>query len=94
MLILDFPARLVKGRVSIPRSSVTTIQLTQIKGPFRFLLAVVGFVASMEAADHSLGDSSGAQAIGMSLVAGTTVGGYYAGRSLDRKTTVIKVLPE
>jgi hypothetical protein len=88
-----------KGRVSIPRSLVTTIRLTQTKGYGRAFGTIAGLLGgaglgtlvALSYDDQSA--SSAARAGVLGLWAGTTVGGYYVGRSLDRKTTIIRILP-
>jgi hypothetical protein len=89
-----------KGTASIPRASVTTLQVTDAKGPGGRILGVVvgvvvGMVAGAEIVAHTSRISEGA-AVGTFTgvsIAGAT-GGYYAGRSVDRHTTIIRVVRE
>src|ERR1039457_2661911 len=86
-----------KGTTSIPRASVITLQVTDAKGTGGRILGVVvgvvvGMVAGAEIVAHTSRISEGA-AVGTFAgvsIAGAT-GGYYAGRSVDRHTTIIRV---
>ena len=86
-----------KGTASILRASVTTLQVTDAKGAGGRILGVVvgvvvGMVAGAEIAAHT--SSTEAAAVGTFTglsVAGAT-GGYYAGRGVDRHTTLIRVV--
>jgi hypothetical protein len=91
-----------KGRLSIPRSSVTTIRLTQTKGARGRTIgtlagifggAAIGTVVAFMQPDNT-SPSGGARAGVAALLVGPAIGGYYVGRSFDRKTTLIKVLPD
>lgn len=89
-----------KGTASIPRASVTTLQMTEAKGTGGRILGVVvgvvvGMVAGAEIVAHTSRISEGA-AVGTFTgvsIAGAT-GGYYAGRGVDRHTTIIRVVRE
>jgi len=89
-----------KGTASIPRASVTTLRMTDAKGTGGRILGVVvgvvvGMVAGGEIVAHTSRITEGA-AVGTFTgvaIAGAT-GGYYAGRSVDRHTTIIRVVRE
>lgn len=86
-----------KGTASIPRASITTLQVTDAAGSGGRILGVVvgvvvGMVAGGEIVAHTSPFSEGA-AVGTFTgvsIAGAT-GGYFAGRSVDRRTTIIRV---
>jgi hypothetical protein len=88
-----------KGRLSIPRSAVSTIRLTQTKGSAGRIIgtlagifggAGIGTVIALNNEEPGGGARAGVAA----LWVGTTLAGYYLGRSFDRKTIIIEVLPE
>ena len=89
-----------KGKASIPRASVTTLQVTEAKGTGGRILgvvvgALVGMVAGGEIVAHASRISEGA-AVGVFTgvsIAGAT-GGYYVGKSVDRHTTIIRIVRE
>jgi len=88
-----------KGRSPIPRSSVKTIRITRSKGPFRGIGTLAGILGGLTIAGlYALSQDEGAtkpEAAGiLAVLVGLPVGGYYAGRPFDRKTIVIKVLPD
>jgi hypothetical protein len=92
-LILD-----KKGRTSIPRESISTISVTETKGGAgRITLTLVGTVACAAGAGYVGMQAAGSGGLGAALAgvtAGCGVGGYYAGRAIDRRTTSIKILPD
>jgi len=92
-----------KGQGAVPRNLITTIRHTQMKGSVgRTVFTIVGVFAGagiMAAvimgtqADNTSGDAGARVGVLAGLV-GAGVGGYYAGKSFDRKTTIITVLPD
>jgi hypothetical protein len=87
-----------KGTASIPRASVTTLQMDDTKGTGgRILGVVVGVLVGMVAGgeiDAHASRFNEAAAVGTFTgvsIAGA-VGGYYVGRSVDRHTTIIRVI--
>ncbi len=90
-----------KGRLSLPRDSVLTIRLTRNKSAKGRVIgtiagivggsAIAGAVALSQPDDGSAGDAARVGVLG--LWVGTGVAGYYLGRSMDRETTLIRVLP-
>ncbi len=88
-----------KGRVSIPRNSVTTIRLTRKQGPWRGVGLLGGIVGGLTAATgyalaHDEGASGTERAAFLAMLVGPGVGVYFAGRHFDRKTFVLRVLPD
>lgn len=87
-----------KGIAEIPRASVTTLQLGETKHVGGRAVGLVvgmlgGMVAGGEIAAHS--DMREGAAVGtfLGVAVGGTVAGYYAGKSLDSHTTVIRIVP-
>jgi hypothetical protein len=87
-----------KGRTSIPRESVSTISVTETKGVAgRITLTLVGTLACGAGAGYIGVQAAGSGGLGAALAGVTAacgVGGYYAGRAIDRRTTLIKILPD
>ena len=89
-----------KGTASIPRASVTTLQVTDAKGAGGRILGVVvgvvvGMVAGAEIVAHTSRMTEGAAVgtfTGVSIAG--AAGGYYAGKSVDRHTMIIRVVKE
>ncbi len=89
-----------KGQASIPRSSVSTVELKmlrRVRG--RVIGSVVGVIAGLAAGvllvSVKYGVESG-EAGWVPFVTGAAAGtlGYYGGRALDRQSTLIKIVPE
>jgi len=96
------PAR----RTSVPRSSISVLQLKQVKGNRRWLGAVIGAGAGgvagwllaegvFHVSGEGLNPSKTPVVVGSvaGLVAGTAAIGYFAGRKGDRRVTFIKIVP-
>ena len=88
-----------KGSASIPRASVTTLQLTEAKGMGGRVLgvvvgALVGVVAGAEIVAHTSNTEAAAVATFTGVSVAGAVGGYYTGKGVDRKTTIIRVVAE
>ena len=87
-----------KGQASIPRTSVTEVRLMERRGSGGRVLgtvvgAVVGLVAGAEIAVHGTNsEAAGVPTFTVSAVA-CTVGGYYAGRSADRRSRLLRIAP-
>jgi hypothetical protein len=87
-----------RGPATIPRASVTTIQMTETKGVGGRVLGVVvgalaGMVGGAEIAAHSDTREAAAVSTFLGVAVAGSVGGYYAGKSVDRHTTIIRVTP-
>jgi hypothetical protein len=86
------------GRTSIPRQSLSTISVTETKGVAgRITLTLVGTLGCGLGAGYIGMETAGSGGLGAALAGVTAacgVGGYYAGRAIDRKTTLIKILPD
>jgi hypothetical protein len=94
------------GQSSIPRSSVSVLQLKQLKGNRRWLGAVIGAGAGSVAgwllaegvfhvSGEGLNPSRAPVVVGSvaGLVAGAAAIGYFAGRKGDQRVTFIKIIP-
>jgi hypothetical protein len=89
-----------KGAASIPRSSISTLQLMEMRVVGRVIGTTVGLFAGVVTgtvillsnglfAKTSTGQNVGA----VTVVIGFPVAGFFAGRALDRRVTIIKVAP-
>jgi hypothetical protein len=88
-----------KGTASIPRTSVTTLQMTEAKGSGGRILgvvvgALVGLVAGSEIAVHTCNTEGPAAATLTGVAVGVTTAGYHLGKGVDRHTTIIRVVRE
>jgi hypothetical protein len=94
------------GQTSLPRSSISVLQLKQVKGNRRWLGAVIGAGAGgvagwllAEGVFHVSGEGlnpSKAPVVAGSvagLVVGAAAIGYFAGRKSDQRVTFIKIIP-
>lgn len=93
-----------KGPYSVPRSSVSVLQMRKIKGSWRAIGTAIGagaggtsawFVA--EGLFHFTGEGGATPAkIGIvsGLAAGATAVGYLAGREADKRVTIITIVRE
>ena len=87
-----------KGSATIPRASITLIQVERRRGSWgRKLGTVVGVLSGvmlgsyvMVKTTHSDGP---AIATFLGIASAGTVGGYYVGKELDRRVTQIKIVP-
>jgi len=88
-----------KGESAIPRASITTLQLRERKGVGGRVLgvvvgAIVGMVAGGETVAHTTYNEAAAVGTFTGVSVAGAVGGYYVGRSVDSRTTVIRVVAE
>ena len=88
-----------KGQNSIPRASVTLVELKKGSGiAGRVVGTTAGLLGGLTIAGEIIahGDLSEAPGITVFLVAtvGTTVAGYFIGRRADRRVTRIRIAPE
>ncbi len=86
-----------KGRTSIPRSSVSTIRVTQMKeATGRIAGTVAGIVGGAAVgaflALENENPSAAARAGVLALWVGTGVGGYYVGRRFDREAITVRIV--
>jgi hypothetical protein len=88
-----------KRETSIPRASVSTIQLLEMRIIGRVAGTLIGAAIGVGTAvgiilsNGILNKQSGGQVVGETVaIVGLPVAGYFIGRSLDRKVTLIKVI--
>jgi hypothetical protein len=90
-----------KGNTSIPRARVSEVRLKRVKGPGRLIGAAgAGTAAGLGSLPWALSESRinvadstrGGQWAG--ITAAAAVGGYFLGRLIDTKETIIHVAPE
>lgn len=92
------PALYPKGQVSIPRASVSVIEVRKERGiGGRVVGTVLGMVAGMivggEVAGHSGMSEGPALGTFFASTAGITTIGYAAGSALDHHVTLIRIVP-
>jgi hypothetical protein len=85
-----------KGEAAIPRGLVTGLQLIRHSGPGRLIGGLLGAVGGCALAGVITFYNPGAGAIlGWTvLLPGAATGGYYFGKTLDRRVTKITIAPE
>ena len=86
-----------KGKMSIPRASVKTLQMMDTNGTGGRILGVVvgvvgGLVAGGEIAAHGWNTEAGAVTLVMVGAAAGSTGGYFVGKGVDRHTTIIRIV--
>ena len=87
-----------KGSGSVPRSSITLIKAERTHGSWgRSIGTTLGVLTGLGVGGQvavNSADSAGAGIAIFLVVAGAiSVGGYFLGRSLDRKVTTIRIVP-
>ncbi len=82
------------GQGFVPRDSVNEVRLVRHKGPMKLALGIAGTVGGVLLAGVVTFYAPPA-GIPMFILAipSAGVGGYYAGKAADRRTTLIKVIP-
>ena len=85
------------GNAEIPRKDIGIIKLQRTRGSWgRTLGTVIGVVAGLGGGGYAAARTdSGGAAVGVlvAVTSATAVSGYYAGRSLDRRMTLIRIVP-
>lgn len=92
------PAAYPKGNAVLAKSSVTLIQVNGKRGSWgRNLGTVIGVVSGMALGAYATLEGNHSAGSGLATFAGITsvgaVGGYFAGKQLDKRVTYIKVIP-
>ena len=87
-----------KGQNAIPRASVSVVEIGKTRGiAGRVIGTTAGVVGGLVIAGEIIGhgdlSEGGAIAIFLAGTIGTTVAGYFAGRSFDRRVTRVRVVP-
>ena len=91
------PKSFAKGSGTAPRADITHITLRRTRGSWgRSIGTTIGVIAGLGLGGYTAAhaDSGGAAvAVLVAVTSGTSVAGYYAGRSLDMRTTRIIIVP-
>lgn len=87
-----------KGNSTIPRASVAMIRLERMRGSWgRNLGTTIGLLSGLMIGGYvtaQVADSAGTGIpVFLALASGMTVAGYYSGKGLDRKVTLIRIVP-
>jgi hypothetical protein len=87
-----------KGSASIPRASVKELTVERSRGSAgKNLGTIIGVIAGVIAGGYIAGTTADSAGVGIPLFIGLasafTVAGYYVGKSGDKKTTAIHVVP-
>jgi hypothetical protein len=87
-----------KGSATIPRASVTLIQVEKRRGSWgKKIGTVVGVLSGVMLGSYVVVRSNSAGVGGFAAFLGIasvgTVGGYYVGKELDRRVILIKIVP-
>jgi hypothetical protein len=87
-----------KGSASIPKSSVTLLKVRRNRGNWgRNLGVTVGVLSGVVIGGYTAGTNTNKASTGiplfLSIASGISIGGYFLGKQLDRKTTLIRVVP-
>jgi hypothetical protein len=90
-------SRFQKGSAEIPRASIGLIRVDRTRGSWgRTMGTVVGVLSGLVlggyAAAHTNSAGAGIPTF-LGIASGLSVTGYYAGRGLDRRTTLIRIVP-
>jgi hypothetical protein len=85
-----------KGQAEIPRASVTELAVIRDKGPGKLIGGILGTVGGAFAAGAATyyGGGGGAAAGWLLILPVSAVGGYYAGKAVDRRVTRIVIAPD
>ncbi|MEO7649356.1 MAG: hypothetical protein ABIZ80_02735 [Bryobacteraceae bacterium] len=93
-LVMDVQS---KGNVSIPREAVTLIKIQGSRGSWgRSLGTVIGVLSGVVVGAYvaiATTDSDAGIPVFLGVTTALTLGGYFTGREIDRKGTVINVVP-
>ena len=86
-----------KGNATISRASINLIKLQRSSGTWgRTLGTVIGVVAGLGIGGYAgahMNSAGPAIAVAVGITSATTVAGYYAGKNLDSRVTLIRIVP-
>jgi hypothetical protein len=87
-----------KGNARIPKASVQLIQLERRRGSWgRNLGTIIGVLSGVVLGAYVAGTRTHSAKAGiptfLGIAGGVSVGGYVVGRGLDKRTTLIKIVP-
>ncbi len=82
-----------RGQGLIPRDSVTQVRMIREQGPWKLVGGILGTVGGLAAVAGMGSPPCGAGVLPAMLLVWPAAGtaGYYAGKSADRRTTLITV---
>jgi hypothetical protein len=88
-----------RGQNTIPRASVTTLQLETIRGSGGRTIGVIvgalgGLILGGDLVAHTAHSEAAAISSFLGISTGSAIAGYYAGKTSDRRVTTVKILPE
>lgn len=85
-----------RGQQLVPREAVTELKIIRRQGPFKLVGGILGTIGGGAAVVGIGFVTAGAGALPAALLLWPMcgVGGYYAGKAADKRTTVISVMPE
>ena len=88
-----------KGSASIPRASVKLIQVERQRGSWgKNLGMAVGIITGVVVGGYVAGTTADSAGTGipifLGIAAAGTIGGYYIGKGLDQRITLIKIIPD
>ena len=91
------PKLFPKGGATVPRTSVDTLRMIKTKAAWgRRLGTTLGLVAGLTLGGYTAARTGGSDAAILTTFLGitgaTTVGGFFLGRSADRKVTTIRII--
>jgi hypothetical protein len=92
------PKAFPKGQNSIPRGSVTVVEVMKVRGIAGRVIGttagvLVGLAIPGEIIAHGNVPEGSAIAVILVGTIGTTVAGYFSGRAADRRVTRIRIVP-
>jgi hypothetical protein len=88
-----------KGNAAIPRTAISLIKLEKTRGNWgRNLGATIGLLTGISVGGYVAGTATDSASAGIPLflvmASAVTLAGYYAGRGLDARVTLIRIVPE
>ena len=88
-----------QGSASIPRAEISLIKLERTRGSWgRKLGVTIGLLTGISVGGYVAGTATDSARAGIPLFLGiasaVTLAGYYTGRGLDGRITLIKIMPE
>ncbi len=86
-----------KGSATIPRGSIGLIRLDRKRGSWgRTMGTVVGVLTGLVLGGYTAAHTNSAGAgipVFLGIASGVSIAGYYTGKELDRRITLIKIVP-
>jgi hypothetical protein len=100
-LVLDVTSRVKgyeKGNASLPRTSISLVKVERTRGSWgRTMGTVVGVMSGVVLGSYVVAKTSGPFGAAVPVFLGTasavSIAGYFTGREIDRRATLIRVMP-